>query len=68
MRSKSLYWGSFFLKKVLGKSGRTIGAVAYHLAPGGIMHVLQMLARPKTEPEVLDCFDRTCSAAGRDRH
>lgn len=46
--------GEFFLKRVKGKNGRPVGAVAYHYAAGGVMHILQMLARRKAEPEVLD--------------
>ena len=48
--------GRFFTKKVLGKGGRPIGAIAYHYKTGGVMHVLQMLARPKAEANVLDAL------------
>lgn len=48
--------GDLFLKKVVAKNGRPVGAIAYHYRAGGVMHILQMLAHRKAESEVLDAL------------
>lgn len=38
------------------RDGEAIGAFAYHMKPGGVARVLQVLARPGHEGPVIDCL------------
>lgn len=54
-REKPSY-GRQVLCAVEARGGRPIGAFAYHVKPGGIARVLQVLARPGQAGPVIDCL------------
>lgn len=49
-------YGGQVLCAVHARGGRPIGAFAYHVRPGGIARVLQVLARPGQAGAVIDCL------------
>lgn len=63
MEHKSRY-GKLHLGKVHPPSGQPLAVFAYHLVPGGVARVLQILARPGQEGAAIDAL--LSDAAGRD--
>lgn len=56
-------YGEPVVAQVTARGGTPVGAVFYHVRPGGTAHVLQLLAQPGQEGAVLDTLVR--DAAGR---
>ena len=54
-RHKPIY-GDLVLCAVEGRGGAPVGAFAYHVRPGRIARVLQVLARPGQAGPVVDCL------------
>lgn len=57
-------FGEPVLGVVRSGSGVAVGAFAYHLRPGAIARVLQILARPGQADAVLDCLIRDATQRG----
>jgi hypothetical protein len=57
-------WGQPVFGEVRTPSGALVGAFMYHLAPGRIARVMQVLARPGQAGPVIDCLTAHAAAHG----
>lgn len=57
-------WGRPIFGEVRGPGGVLVGAFMYHLEPGRIARVMQILARPKQAGVVIDCLTGHAAALG----
>lgn len=57
-------YGAPVVVRVSGRGGRAVGAFFYHVRPGAVARVLQVLALPGQEGAVVDCLIADASARG----
>lgn len=61
---RKVAYGEAVFCQVATSSGAVVGAFLYHLKPGGIAHVLQLLARPGQAGAVIDCLIGDAASRG----
>lgn len=62
--AQKVEYGPMTLASVSARTGTPVGAFVYHLKPGGIGRVLQVLARPGQQGSVLDAMIDHAAQAG----
>jgi hypothetical protein len=62
--SRKERFGSLHRAVVRKRKGELVGCYLYHAKPGGIGRVLQILARPGSAGDVLDCLFHEANVAG----